>query len=169
MRFYHKLLVLLLLVSYKSAAVKFKYQKEPVTEEFIFGDSSIIRSVHVTKSAPLGDHQIFIYYKGELQASYRGLSFDFIAADKTNSTFVALSNSYIPPVAALVFTFKGALENVIYHKKLSHSYCYESMVEKQWLDKSDPKIEFVYDKIDNFEYITNITFINCNGERATLE
>jgi hypothetical protein len=169
MRYYHGFIILLLLASSNSTAVKFKYQKEPVTKEFVFGDTLIVRSVHIKESAPLGDHQIFIYYKGELQASYRGLSFDFIVPDKTNSTFVALSNFYLPPVAALVFTSKGVLENVIYHRKLSHSYCYESMVDKQWVDKLDPKIEFIYDKIEDFEYIKDITFINCHGKRVSLE
>ncbi len=169
MRFYHRFLITFLLISFNSTAVKFKYQKEPVIKEFVFGDTKIVRSTHFKKSAPLGEHKILIYYKGELQASYKGLSFDFIASDKTNSTFVALSNSYIPPVAALVFSSKGALENVIYHRKLSHNYCYESMVDKQWVHKSDPGIEFIYDKIDDFEYIKNITFINCHGERVSLE
>ncbi len=105
MRYYHGLVILLLLVSSNSMAVKFKYQKEPVTKEFIFGDTSIVRSVHFKKSTPLGDHQIFIYFKGELQASYRGLSFDFIAPDKTNShTQTALSPAHpqdAPPHPAL--------------------------------------------------------------------
>jgi hypothetical protein len=170
MRFYHRLIALLLLaLSFNGEAVKFKSQKEPIIKEFIFGDTKIIKTYQFTKDAPLGDHQIFIYFKGDLQASYRGLSFEFIVPDKNNSTFVALSNSSIPPVAAIVFTSNGHLNNLIYHRNLRHTYCNRTMTNLQWTDKSDPEIEFTYKILGNIEYIEDITFLNCDGDRVILK
>ncbi len=169
MRIYSKIVILLLFVCTNSLADKRSYKKEINEKVFIFGETKIVRVIDSTKNNHIPDFQILIYLKGELQAKYRWLSFEHIASDKTNSTFVALSNSYLPTNAALVFNSKGGLENVIYHHKAQLEYCNESMTIKQWVSQEDPKIEFIYEKLaDGYEYVKDITFLNCRGERITL-
>ena len=171
MRISKVLFFLLLLSSLYAGADQWSYPKELKEKAFDFGDTKIVRVIDTTKNSQYPDFKVLIYYKGELQAKYRGISFEFIYADKDNSTFVGLSNSGLPGNAAVVFGPQGHLGDVLYHERFVPDYCRRSVtISKVWVDKEDPKVEFSYAKIgDDYEYIKDISFISCHGKRVTLQ
>jgi hypothetical protein len=171
MRIFQLLLSFLLLICFSSYADSWSFKKERKETEFVFGDTKIIKVVDTTNNSQYPDFQVLIYYKGELEAKYRGISFEFIYADKDNSTFVGLSNSGLPGNAVVVFGAQGHLDNVLYHERFVPEYCMRSVtVSKVWVDETDPKVEFSYAKIgEDYEYIDEITFIDCNEKRVSLQ
>ncbi len=171
MRIFQFLLPFLLLFCFASHADTWSYKKERKETEFVFGDTKIIRVVDTTENSQYPDFHVLIYYKGELEAKYRGISFEFIYADKENSTFIGLSNSGLPGSAVVVFGAQGHLDNVLYHERFVPEYCMRSVtVSKVWVDETDPKVEFSYAKIgEDYEYIDEITFIDCHGKRVSLQ
>jgi hypothetical protein len=164
-------ILVLILISHVCLADTWKFDKERKEKVFTFGDTKIVRIIDTTKNQQYPDFIVEVYKEGELAAKYRGISFETIAADKTNQTFVGLSNSGLPGNAVVVFHSDGSLGQLLYHEQFVPVYCRRSVtVSKVWYDEENPDIQFKYDKIgEDYEYISEISFRNCKGQRVTLQ
>lgn len=146
------------------------YKPEVSTKRYTFGATEIELIIDTTSDPYQPDFTLKIFTNSELQAIYRGISFQFLAADKSNSTFVGLSNEGIPGTAVVMFGSHGQLKKLVNHFEFSPHYCRHSVtIRKEWVNSTDPKIEFIYDSADDdYSYIEDISFLNCRNERKSL-
>lgn len=141
------------------------FEAKVTTEEFVFGETKIIKTVDSTQNQKYPDFMIDIYQNDDLQAKYRGISFQNIFAFKENTVFIGLSNEGIPGTAVVIFTDKGALNMEIKHRNGTFEYCTKSVtLERIWYEEVNPDLELVNAGEDNEEII----FTDCKGERVGL-
>lgn len=153
-----------------SHADSWTFAKERQVKEYRFADARIVRIIDATENQQYPDFIVEIYHQEKLMAKYRGISFETLAVDKTNNTFVGLSNSGLPGTAVVVFLADGTLTQLLFHGQFVPEYCQQSMtLSKLWFDQNNPDIQFKYDRTESgYQYITEISFRNCKGKRVFL-
>ncbi|MFL0805249.1 MAG: hypothetical protein K6L81_16165 [Agarilytica sp.] len=158
-----------LLYSMPSISDQWRYDKERIIQEYKFGDVKIELIRDTTKNEQYPDFILTIEKSGVLEAKYRGVAFDTIYPSKDNSLFIGFRNHGLPGTALIIFGPEGNLSRELKHSDFQPDYCKESVtLSKVWVSE-DPKVEFTYDKIGaDYEYIKEITFLDCHGKRVSL-
>lgn len=160
----------LLLFAEFSSADSWGFPKEILRDEFLFGEVKLARVRDSTQNQAFPHYEIQIYRGASLEATIKGVSFEFVFADPKNHFFVGLSNSGLPGTALVFFNASGKILRLIEHRNFRPKYCRKSVtLLREWVHPEDPDLRFHKMKFEGYPHdVTVISFLACNGQRVTM-
>ncbi|MBS1142996.1 MAG: hypothetical protein H6R14_402 [Proteobacteria bacterium] len=165
----HTLFRLALLGLLSQSAIADSWQFDPVEKSKVetFGDLKIVQTTDARNNRQYPDFLLSVYFKDELLAKYKGVSFQKLFASPDNSSFVGLSNRGLPGTAIVVFDSKGNLLLEVKHGLAAFDYCDESVtLVRRWYDEDKPDVEFVPD--EKYGGYKEIKVRDCRGKSEDL-
>jgi hypothetical protein len=135
---------LIVLLSTFANADTWRYKPTSADQTYTFGETRVVLTTDARKNQQFPDFILKVFRGRELQAQYRGISFDRIFAAPDNSLFLGLSNSGIPGTAVVLFDNDGNLRLLAAHGAAEFDYCAKSVTtQREWFDENNPQVKFV--------------------------
>ena len=160
------LLLFLIVISIDAIADTWKFPKEVTSHEYDFGDVKVVTKRDGTKNQIMPVYTVEIYREGNLQALYKGISFDHVAADKQNAVFVGISNRGLPGTAIVIFDGFGNLKLLRNHNKKLFEYCsWSTTIDRTWYDYKNPDLKVIY---NDAGIPTTIQVNSCKGKAIDI-
>lgn len=151
------------------SAIADSWKFDPVEKNKVetYGDIKIVQTTDARNDSQYPDFLLSIYFKDELLAKYKGVSFQKLFASPDHSRFVGLSNRGLPGTAVIVFDNKGNLLLEAKHGLAAFDYCDESVtLVRRWYDEDKPDVQFVSD--ETYGGYKEITVRDCRGKTQDL-
>lgn len=143
------------------------YENKSTDSVYEYGNTKIVKTLDATKNQKSPEFILRIYYRNELSAQYKNVSFENLFASPDNNLFIGLSNGGIPGTAIVVFGKEGELNLEIKHNLGHLVYCEESVtVRRVWYDAENPEVEFKMDASGG--KIEDIMLRDCSGKTVSL-
>jgi hypothetical protein len=154
---------------FPAAADSWIYAKERTDEEFVFGGTTIVRTIDARRDQVYPDFFVSVYRGKTLLATFRDTSFDQLFASEGHEFFVGISNSGLPGTAIILFDADGGLISRIDHSQSLLEYCEESItLIRQWYSDDTPSVRIELRESDGQTDIARITLTACDGDTITL-
>ncbi|NIB45234.1 hypothetical protein HBA55_37025 [Pseudomaricurvus alkylphenolicus] len=156
------LIILFPFLSYGAFADTWYFPKAIESEDFHFGDLTIVKTVDTTENQHYPLYSVKVLRKGIELANYRNLTFDVIKPFAEGSMIFAGSNSGLSRFAYFVLDKDGGLLQTKNHSN-EIDYCDRSVtVTRRWLPKEiEIREEYGSEKYEK-KWLVNVSAKTCD-------